>query len=99
MTGTAERDAHQVVVWLFSGLLDGLEGLVDLVDEGHTPTMVPFMRHMRLLIDLNMERGNVVRHPVLPANRTANRPARTRWLAAPFWSFRLGNRAGSTAAN
>ncbi len=62
VTGTAERDAHQVVVWLFSGLLDGLEGLVDLVDEGHTPTMVPFMRHMRLLIDLNMERGNVVRH-------------------------------------
>jgi len=62
VTGTAERDAHQVVVWLFSGLLDGLEGLVDLVNEGHTPTMVPFMRHMRLLIDLNAERGNVVRH-------------------------------------
>lgn len=62
VTGTAERDAHQVVVWLFSGLLDGLEGLTDLVNEGHTPTMVPFMRHMRLLIDLNMERGRVVQH-------------------------------------
>lgn len=62
VTGTAERDAHQVVVWLFSGLLDGLEGLTDLVHEGHTPTMVPFMRHMRLLIDLNMERGRVVQH-------------------------------------
>jgi len=61
-SGSSERDAHQVVVWLFSGLLDGLEGLKDLVAEGHTPTMVPFMRHMRLLVDLNSERGSVVRH-------------------------------------
>jgi hypothetical protein len=62
VTGSSERDAHQVVVWLFSGLLDGLDGLKDLVDEGHTPTMVPFMRHMRLLVDLNSERGTVVKH-------------------------------------
>ena len=61
-SGSSERDAHQVVVWLFSGLLDGLEGLKDLVEEGHIPTMVPFMRHMRLLVDLNSERGSVIRH-------------------------------------
>jgi len=61
-SGSSERDAHQVVVWLFSGLLDGLDGLRDLVAEGHVPTMVPFMRHMRLLVDLTVERGTVIRH-------------------------------------
>jgi hypothetical protein len=62
VSGSSERDAHQVVVWLFSGLLDGLDGLQDLVSEGHTPTMVPFMRHMRLLVDLNRESSTVIRH-------------------------------------
>jgi hypothetical protein len=61
-SGSSERDAHQVVVWLFSGLLDGLEGLRDLVAEEHIPTMAPFMRHMRLLVDLTAERNTVIRH-------------------------------------
>jgi hypothetical protein len=61
-SGSSERDAHKVAVWLYAGLLDGLQGLRDLVSEGHVPTMVPFMRHMRLLVDLTAERGMVLRH-------------------------------------
>ena len=61
-SGSSERDAHQVVVWLFAGLLDGLDGLKDLVEDDHVPTMVPFMRHTRLLVDLTAERGVVMRH-------------------------------------
>ena len=94
VTGTAERDAHQVVVWLFSGLLDGLEGLVDLVNEGHTPTMVPFMRHMRLLIDLNMERGNVVRHLCF-ARQQDDESTRPHTLACrTFLVVQIGQRSG-----
>ncbi len=94
VTGTAERDAHQVVVWLFSGLLDGLEGLVDLVDEGHTPTMVPFMRHMRLLIDLNMERGNVVRHLCF-ARQQDGESTRPHTLACrTFLAVQIGQQSG-----
>ena len=60
--GTSERNAHQVCVWLYAGLLDGLEGLADLVEEGETPTLVPFMRHIRLLVKLSEERSTVLRH-------------------------------------
>ncbi len=94
VTGTAERDAHQVVVWLFSGLLDGLEGLVDLVKEGHTPTMVPFMRHMRLLIDLNMERGNVVRHLCFARQQEAESTRPHTLACRTFLVVQMGQRSG-----
>jgi hypothetical protein len=64
-SGSSERDAHKVAVWLYTGLLDGLQGLQDLVSEGHVPTMAPFMRHMRLLVELTAERGMVLRHMCL----------------------------------
>ena len=64
-SGSAERDAYKVAVWLYTGLLDGLQGLQDLISEGHVPTMVPFMRHMRLLVELTAERGMVLRHMCL----------------------------------
>lgn len=72
-SGSSERDAHKVAVWLYAGLLDGIQGLRDLVAEGHIPTMVPFMRHMRLLVDLSSERGMVLRHMCLarPGTETA----------------------------
>ena len=61
-SGSADRDAHKVAVWLYAGLLDGLHGLQDLVSEGHIPTMVPFMRHMRMLVDLVADNSIVLRH-------------------------------------
>ncbi|MGB0639222.1 MAG: hypothetical protein ACPGTU_07820, partial [Myxococcota bacterium] len=60
--GSAQREAYQMCVWLFAGLLDGLDGLADLVDEGRIPTLVPFMRHTRLVVDLAEERNFVLRH-------------------------------------
>jgi hypothetical protein len=60
--GSAQREAYQMCVWLFAGLLDGLDGLSDLVDEGRIPTLVPFMRHTRLVVDLAEERNIVLRH-------------------------------------
>ncbi|MAY79959.1 MAG: hypothetical protein CL930_04150 [Deltaproteobacteria bacterium] len=60
--GSAQREAYQMCVWLFAGLLDGLDGFTDLVDEGRVPTLVPFMRHTRLVVDLAAERSVVLRH-------------------------------------
>jgi hypothetical protein len=60
--GSAQREAYQMCVWLFAGLLDGLDGLTDLVEEGRVPTLVPFMRHTRLVVDLADERNFVLRH-------------------------------------
>lgn len=90
VTGSAERDSHQVVVWLFSGLLDGLEGLRDLVQEGHKPTMVPFMRHMRLLIDLSFERGNVVRHMCFARQQDGNSSVEHRIACRTFLAVQIG---------
>ena len=67
--GSAERDSHQVAIWLFTGLLDGLDGLE--VGGGGAPAHDgSFMRHMRLLIDLDQEHRYVIQHLCL-----ARRPA------------------------
>lgn len=93
-SGSSERDAHQVVVWLFSGLLDGLEGLKDLVEEGHVPTMVPFMRHMRLLVDLNSERGTVVRHLCFARQADGTSTDIHRVACRTFLSIQVGQQNG-----
>jgi len=93
-SGSSERDAHKVAVWLYAGLLDGLQGLRDLVAEGHTPTMVPFMRHMRLLVDLTAERGMVLRHMCL-ARPSADTDAEVQQIACrTFLAVQVGHANG-----
>ncbi len=94
VAGSSERDAHQVVVWLFSGLLDGLDGLKDLVEEGHTPTMVPFMRHMRLLVDLNSERGTVVKHLCFARHTESEATQIHRVACRTFLAIQIGHQNG-----
>ena len=92
--GSSERDAHKVAVWLYAGLLDGLQGLQDLVSEGHVPTMAPFMRHMRLLVELTAERGMVLRHMCL-ARPSAETDADVQQVACrTFLAVQIGHADG-----
>jgi|GEM_PF-1804942 len=91
--GSAERDSHQVAIWLFTGLLDGLDGLEELVGEGHRPTMAPFMRHMRLLIDLGQEHRYVIQHLCL-ARRPAVEGSRHRLACRTFLGVSAGQYLG-----
>jgi len=93
-SGSSERDAHQVVVWLFAGLLDGLEGLKDLVDDNHVPTMVPFMRHMRLLVDLTAERSMVIRHLCLAPSENESNATMHHAASRSFLTVQIGHAYG-----
>ncbi len=92
--GSAERDSHQVAVWLFSGLLDGIEGLRELVEEGHVPTMAPFMRHMRLLIDLGQEHRYVIQHLCVTRTNATENAADHRVVCRTFLTVGAGQVLG-----
>ena len=96
--GSAERDSHQVAIWLFTGLLDGLDGLEELVGEGHRPTMAPFMRHMRLLIDLGQEHRYVIQHLCL-ARRPSSGASRHRLACRTFLAVSAGQHLGMTRSD
>ena len=96
--GSAERDSHQVAIWLFTGLLDGLDGLEELVAEGHRPTMAPFMRHMRLLIDLGHEHRYVIQHLCL-ARRPAAGDGRHPLACRTFLVVSAGQQLGMTRSD
>lgn len=96
--GSAERDSHQVAIWLFTGLLDGLDGLEELVAEGHRPTMAPFMRHMRLLIDLDQEHRYVIQHLCL-ARRPAVENGRHPLACRTFLVVSAGHQLGMTRSD
>ncbi len=93
-SGSSERDSHKIAVWLFAGLLDGLQGFKDLVSEGHVPTMSPFMRHMRLLVELTAERGLILRHLSL-ARPSADTDADVQQVACrTFLAVQIGHANG-----
>ena len=96
--GSAERDSHQVAVWLFTGLLDGLDGLEELFGEGHQPTMTPFMRHMRLLIDLTQEHRYVVQHLCLARSPDAQ-SGRHRLACRTFLAVAAGQQLGMSRSD
>ena len=57
--GASGAEIHRVCVWLFSGLLSALDGMQELHENGTTPTMLPFKRHLRLVAEIMAERPTV----------------------------------------
>ena len=57
--GSSGAEIHRVCIWLFSGLLSALDTLQELYENGHTPTMLPFKRHLRLMAEVMAERPTV----------------------------------------
>ncbi len=57
--GASGAEIHKVCVWLFAGLLNAVETLGELHEEGQTPTMLPFKRHLRLMAEIMNERPTV----------------------------------------
>ena len=63
-------ESHQICVMLFAGLLSAIDGLQAVHEGGRVPSMLPFLRHIRLSAEMVNERGAVFQ--LLTANR--NKP-------------------------
>ena len=68
--GASGAEIHRVCVWLFGGLLSALDSLQELHDDGLTPAMMPFKRHLRLMAEIMAERPTVFQ--LLCARRPKN---------------------------